>query len=234
MDLGHYKTGQRGSEWHGVYEGDSVELTKAIPDNSIDVIYSDPQYHKSHLPLYGWLATEAMRILRPDGFMLVMCGGLYINQIFRMIDDAGLSFFWKYEFSLTGSATGSVHPRGDHNPIIVRQKSILAYTKGDGRARTVTYGTMAGNGGDKQYHRWGQDVVSARYYIDCFSKEGDVCFDPFGGGGTTGIACGLINRRWLLFDQDAKAVATARARLTGQALPMFAGMEWEQRALLVG
>ena len=39
-----------------IITGDARELAKDIPDNSIDLIFTDPPYAKEYIPLYGWLS----------------------------------------------------------------------------------------------------------------------------------------------------------------------------------
>lgn len=191
-------------------------------DNSIDLIFTDPPYLRDLLPCYEWLANEAARVLKPGGFLLAMCGGNYINKIFRYFDDSGLDYYWKYENGMTGGTAGVVwkhSPDGDkkkHKPISVRSKSIIAYSKGHALSRTGTCGWYEGNGKDKIYHEWGQDVESARYYIDCFTAPDDLVCDPFLGGGTTAEACRVIGRRFIGGDIDPKALTTTAARLRGE------------------
>lgn len=189
-----------------------------LPDNCIDLIFTDPPYLKSLLHVYEWLAVESARVLKPGGFVLAMCGGNHINKIFRYFDDAGLDYYWKYENGMTGGNAGVVwkhSPDGDrhkHKPISIRSKSVIAYSKGRALSRTGTCGWYDGNGKDKVHHVWGQDVESARYYIDCFSDEGDLILDPFIGGGTTLVACGLIDRRCIAADIDPKAIVATIER----------------------
>ncbi len=69
----------------------------------------------------------------------------------------------------------------------------------------------------------------ARYYIDCFTSEGQLIYDPFIGGGSTGLACSLINRRFLGSDLDPYALLLSRDLIKGKGSPMpdetlFAGM----------
>lgn len=82
-----------------------------LADNSADLVFADPPYARKHLDCYDWLAQESARALRPGSFVLAMCGGSYVNQIFRMFDDAGLTFFWQYKVQMIGSRTGLVWPR---------------------------------------------------------------------------------------------------------------------------
>ncbi len=187
-----------------------------LPDESVDMIFTDPPYLRSYLPCYGHLAREAMRVLKPGGFVLAMAGGMYINQIFRLFDDAGLTYFWQFtHLSLNGEA-----PFVWARSVIAHAKAIIAYSKGDGKARIGgVHGAYTGRK-DKAFHEWGQDVDSARYYIDNFSAPGDTVLDPFIGGGTTAVACELIGRRWLGFDVDPAAIETTRNRINGTAFPV--------------
>ena len=197
-----------------------------LPDESVDLIFTDPPYSKDYLPLYEWLGAEAERILRPSGFLLLMCGGSYLNQVFRALDLSGLEYFWKYEMLMQGKNGGVIRPRGNAKvPIISRSKPIIAYTKDGGFPRTGTLGVWTSSGADKRFHHWGQDVGSARYFIDCFSAEGDLICDPMVGGGTTAVACQLINRRFVGFDLDMEACRTSQDRIMNSDamvnLPLF-------------
>lgn len=192
-----------------------------LADNSVDMIFTDPPYLRQYLPCYGHLAREAMRVLKPGGFVLAECGGAYLNQVLRHFDDAGLTFWWLYQLEMTGAKTGVVWPYGNQSVhISTRVKHFAAYSKGRSMARTCTTGKFTSDGGDKRYHIWGQDVVSARYYIDCFSAPGDTVLDPFIGGGTTAVACELIGRNCIGFDIDPAAIEITRNRLAGTAFPV--------------
>ena len=102
---------------------------------------------------------------------------------------------------------------------VARNKPIIAFSKGDGMPRCNVLSGLNGGGNDKRFHHQGQDVESARYYIDCFSKEDDLVLDPFVGGGTTLVACELIGRRGIGFDIDPTALATTRLRIENAEIP---------------
>jgi DNA modification methylase len=200
-----------------------------LPDDSIDMIFSDPPYVKDFIHTYAWLAAEAARVLKPGRFVAVMCGGNYLNQIMRWFDDTGLDYYWLYQFKLNGNRTGIVWKYGNTQvPITIRAKNVIVYSKGKGLPRTATidlYDSAAR--ADKHWHYWGQSVDSHRYYIDCFSAEGDLVLDPMCGGGTTAAACELLNRRCIVGDLDPEALRASVVRLSGSfdALPLFAGLE---------
>lgn len=225
---------ETGPEHAGVYLGDTAVLAEDVPDESVDLIFTDPPYDRDSIPLYALAAEIGVRVLKPGGFLLAMAGGLYADQHLAAMSQH-MAYFWTFHVQLTGRNTGSVHPGGNPIPIITRVKPIYAFVKGWGSPRTVVYDPFGGSGNDKRYHKWGQDLSSARYYIDCFSQEGDLVLDPFCGGGTTLAACKYLRRRWVGFDQDAAAVAQTTHRLENMQLPLFVPeLLIEQQALIAG
>lgn len=192
-----------------------------LPAESVDLIFTDPPYLREYLPCYGWLAREAMRVLKPGGFVLAMCGGVWLNKIYQLFDAAGLEYFWEFHYLIEKGSASYVWNR----QVLSRSKSILAYSKGPSLPRVGGCMSYFTGTKDKAWHHWGQDVDSARYYVDYFSGPDDLVLDPFIGGGTTAVACELIGRRWLGCDIDPAALATTQARMAETdifaALPLF-------------
>ena len=109
--------------------GDARELAESkIATGSVDLIFTDPPYLKEYLWCYGWLAQEAKRILKPGGFCLAMCGGIYLDKIVEAMSEH-LTFFWKFEVMLTSRAAVWRRPG---QVIITGSKPILAYSNGEG------------------------------------------------------------------------------------------------------
>ena len=208
--IGTYQTGPNDTPERGIYTGDARELTKAIPDQSVDLIFTDPPYVKDSIHLYGWLAEEAARILKPGGFLFAYTGVYWKWEVMRQ-----MSQHMDYWFDMVLLNSGSSPVMWNKN-VVSRYKSLLVYTRpGDKpRARVMALSWFEGGGADKRYHTWGQDESSARYYVDCFSKIGDVIFDPFLGGGTTAFVCHQLGRRYLGFEINADTTQIARKRLT--------------------
>lgn len=187
-----------------------------LPDNSIDLIFTDPPYPREYLSCYDWLAHEAARVLKPGGFVMCMAGGYFLNKIYAMFEAVpALNYFWEFHHRSNGDAP-YIWPRF----VVAKTKVILAYSKGEGLPRIKSVlSIFESSSKSKQFHHWGQDIESARYYIDCFSGPGQTVLDPFIGGGTTLIACGLIGRKCLAFDLDAGAIAISLNRLAGAGIP---------------
>lgn len=217
--IGPYLLGPN-DENQGVYTGDARHLALDIPDGSIDLIFTDPPYSKKYLPLYGWLAFMAERILKPGGFLCVLAGGYYLDQVFALMSGNGLDWYFKIEFFVEGDSP-VIFPRR----IVTRTKPVLMWTKGPGVIEIWNMTDVyQGQGKDKRYHRWGQDVGIARYCIEYVLGTGAkdaIVFDPFVGGGATLEACQILGPRFLAFDIDSGAVAESRNRVATFIPPLF-------------
>jgi DNA methylase len=209
-----------------VLVGDSRQLADLLPDESIDLIFTDPPYPKAFLPLYGWLAEVAARVLKPGGFLLTYTGNMYKDQVIAQLGEH-LTYFWDYIALHAGMGT-MVWPKNT----VARHKSILAYVKGAGKPRCRTLGAFTGSGSDKRFHRWGQDEQTARYYIDCFSRPGDLVWEPFVGGGTTLLVCIQLSRHFIGFEIDECMAELARERLSVVQMPLanfgIDQLRWDQ------
>jgi DNA modification methylase len=188
-----------------------VSATQKISNESVDLIYTDPPYPKEYHYLYKWLAKEAVRALKPNGFLIVYAGPYWKDVVMGYLNKE-LQYF--YDFILIHKGNTSIlWPRR----IISGYKSILCYHKKKRKPlpRTNVLGQWNGTGGDKRYHLWGQDENTSRYYIDCFSKEGDLVVDYFLGGGTTAMVCKKLGRNFIGFEKDTEVFKIAQERLSG-------------------
>jgi adenine-specific DNA-methyltransferase len=197
-----------------IYTGDCRELAAMIPSGSVDLVFTDPPYLKKHLALYSWLAVEAKRILKPDGFLLAYSGLYWKSDVMCRINPYMDYFF---DFALVNSGQSPVIW---NRKVIGRHKSVLAYTQkgASPKPRTTVLSFFNGSKADKRYHEWGQDEVSARYYISCFSRPGDLVVDFFCGGGTVPAMCKVQDRRYLAYELDPQMAEVARERVKSAAL----------------
>lgn len=190
-----------------IVTGDAREVSKAIPDESIDLIFTDPPYPKEFLPLYDWLAEMAARILKPGGFLLTYCGQIWKDEIMQMLQKH-LTYFYDF-VSWEPGHVSMVHPLR----IAGMHKSILAFCNGAGLPRKYALSIWKSTIEDKRYHSWQQNLSTASYYINCFSKPGDLVFEPFTGGGTTLYACKQLERNFIAFEIDPATADIARKRV---------------------
>lgn len=193
--------------------GDAIEITKSFNDEMFDMIFTDPPYPKEFLPLYGWLGVEGYRLLKDNRFIIAYAGPYWKQKTMNYLN---VKFDYYYDFILRHNGNTTIlWPK----KIISGYKSILCYVKGKALPRTNVLGFYAGSGGDKRYHKWGQEEFTARYYVDCFTDENDLIFEPFLGGGTTAVVCKYLRRKCIAIELDPKTFEVAVNRLKDTGVP---------------
>lgn len=210
-----------------IEHGDSRNLCAAIPDGSIDFIFTDPPYIKKFLGTYQWLGQEAPRLLKPGGYLIAYCLQRYVDKIMDYFKP-NLRYFWTSASFHKGGKSGMYPDVG----IVNQWKPLLIYSNGKPGPHKV-FNDATYYKPSKIYHDWGQSEECAAYYIGNFTSVGDIVLDPFCGGGTTAYASLQLGRSCITFDIDPLAVEVARNRLSKiQAILLhqeeFASELWTQ------
>ena len=224
--LGPYLLGPNDTPENGIYTGDARELAKAIPDESIDLIFTDPVYQ--NIDDYRWLAETAARVLKPDSACLVFYGIGYAPQTMAALIDGGLSFRWQMVHYMPGQ-----NQRGAYRTFS-NWKAMLWMEKGtkhperhirdlilDRSVRLLPSGVN---------HQWTKNADTVAYYLTAFCSSGAIILDPFTGGGTVPAVCKMLGRRYLAFEIDPDVAETARERVRMTQMPLFV-LEPEQMTL---
>ena len=201
-------------ELNQIYTGDARELAKAIPDESVDLIFTDPPYPKEFLPLYGWLAEEAGRILRPGGWLFAYGAGEYLPDHLSRLGKH-LNYFWVFVLLHNDG-----HPRMWHKRLFSGYKPVMVYTKGHPKLnpwKTTVYIDAK----DKRFHKWGQGIILPLKMLEMLTGPDGIIFDPMCGGGTVPAACKMLGRRWLAFEIDPDTAEAARRRVAQTQPPLF-------------
>lgn len=193
-----------------MYPGDCQELLKEVPDNSIDLIFTDPPWDNKSLYLYECLANEAERTLTTDGFIAVYTGNDKLPEIMEYFSRTSLKWFRMF----AGIQLNS-NSRFFSKKLFANWRPIVVYAKGSLRPLNWMPDAIKTNR-DKKYHPWGQDAEPIRRWIEGFTNDSSIVLDPCMGGGATGAASILAGRKWLGFDKDEDAVRVANERLTTQ------------------
>ena len=208
--------------------GDAFELAaKKVGAGTVDLIFTDPPYAKQYHHCYKFLAAEAARVLKPKGFLITYAGPYWKHWVMMTLGEY-LEYYYDFIMMHKGN-TSILWPRR----IITGYKSLLCYTLKDSKALPVTnvLGKYDGTGGDKRFHRWGQEANTARYYISMFSREGDLVVDYFLGGGTFAEVCKALNRNFIGFERDKETFDIAQARVDGALGPTERGRQYEMEIL---
>jgi ParB-like chromosome segregation protein Spo0J len=176
--------------------------------SSVDLIYTDPPYSKSCLPLYGDLSEFAARVLKPGGLLITYAGVMFLPEVITRLG-AHMRYQWQYVLINECHAT----------PIVDRQvfpgyRPILCHSNGEAQKHDYVHDVFKGIRKHKDLHEWQQSIDEALYFVATLSNPGDLIVDCFGGSFTSAEAVyRLGGRKFLGCDIDPQCVAIGRERL---------------------
>lgn len=231
MMLGPYELGPDG-ENEGIYTGDARILSKAIPDESVDLVLTDPPfgigfkyasgYHddpKEYPDLVRWIVAESNRIIKPGGLCFVYIAQPQLRYIWPLFPDGSRIFAACKNFvQMRPTAV-----QYSYDPIIFWQKPGSEASKHTGRdwhIGNTSPSTFRGMNKAK-FHSCPRPLNTILYLIEHHSILDDVVYDPFLGSGTTVVAAKIIARKWLGFEIMPVTAELARTRVCQTQPPLF-------------
>jgi DNA modification methylase len=182
-----------------------------IPDESVDVIITDPPYPADYIELFDTLGELAARVLKPGGSLIAMTGQLYLPRYLELLSKH-LTYHWTLAYTTPGGQAVQVW----NKEVNTFWKPLLWFVKDerDGRWVSDVINTPV-NANDKDHHHWGQGIDGMTAIVEKFSNPGDVILDPFLGGGTTGVAAKTMNRKFIGVEVDEEHAKKALERIHG-------------------
>jgi ParB-like chromosome segregation protein Spo0J len=188
--------------------GDFKVVTKKIPDNSIQLLLTDPLYNEEAIKDYRDVAEVAKRVLKPGGFLIVYCGTLWIDKIFEAIKSSGLIYHWIGGIYFTDGITKELSRN-----IISRYRPVLFFRKeGQSKHRGLIYDMFA-LPSEVELHHYQQNIEPIKSWIMSLTEPHDTVLDCFLGTGTVGAAAAMEKRKFIGIEIDNKMLATAKARI---------------------
>ena len=188
-----------------------ADVHEHIEPCSVDCIVTDPPYPRGYLAVYGDLARTAARVLIPGGCCLVMAGQSYLPEIVAAMTPH-LRYHWTVAYLTPGGQSVQLWERR----VNTFWKPVLWFVNDPddaGYAGEWVGDVARSDANDKRFHHWGQSESGMADLVHRFSRAGETVFDPFLGGGTTGVAALGLNRLFIGSDSDGAAVKQARGRL---------------------
>lgn len=183
-----------------------------IQPGCVDAIITDPPYPREFLPLYATLAERAAVWLKPGGSLVVMCGHIYLPEIFALMTPH-IRYNWTVAY-LMGTVHASAIARNVRN---IGWKPVLHFVNGENSDDfSISYDVIQSPESDTgTHHKWGQSVVGIERLLELFSHPNQLVVDPFLGGGTTAYVAAKLGRRFIGCDIDEQCITTTRERLNG-------------------
>jgi 16S rRNA G966 N2-methylase RsmD len=193
-----------------LFNGDfRIICRKEIPDNSLNLIFTDPPYGSQHLCLYEKLGTEGFRMLKGCGSLLTYAPQCAFPQIFDCMKNTGLSYWWMITAVSSGGAT-----RMHKQKLWTGWKPILWFVKGN-KLNGVNdiLDIVKSQSIDEVLNIWEHPTVVSDYFIQNLTVENDTVLDPMMGSGTTGISALKLGRKFIGIDIDESNFLASQNRL---------------------
>jgi site-specific DNA-methyltransferase (adenine-specific) len=225
-----------------IYLGDNRDLFARLPDDSVDLVLTDPPYknYRSNRPTahpilkriqHGQFdvelfARESYRVLKSGCHLYCFCDHLTFPGIRTALVEAG----FKYRNCLVWVKNnhGSGDLRGNWAP---QHEFIIFVSKGKpqplrGRRQSNVLGRRPGKGLLEPFpkvsnyrfnHGTTKPVELLQMIIQASSKPDEIVLDPYGGSGSTAVACILEGRRYILSEIDPEYHRIALERISPES-----------------
>jgi site-specific DNA-methyltransferase (adenine-specific) len=197
-----------GGELYRVFVHD---IREGAPDGPwpASAVITDPPYSATSAGLYQNLALAAQDVLKPGGSLLTMCGQANLDKFLAEL--GGCPVELKYQWTI-GYFTPGQSTQVFGRCVKSNWKPVIWHVAGTYTGEHVE-DTIRSDGNDKRFHKWGQSVSGMAALIERFTVPGDLVYDPFCGGGATGVAALLTGRLFVGSDIDEACVKQTAARL---------------------
>lgn len=199
-----------------VVQGDCLEVMKQMPDNSVDLIITDPPY--------GMDYQSNRRQEKHDKILGDKEFPLWIFDEFNRIAKRGVYVFCRWDNLKDIPQPKSVivwvknnHTAGDlYHEHARKWEAICFYPQEDHefikRTSDVIYGKKTSN-----------DLHPTEKPVDVLAEiikanVGDLILDPFCGSGSTLVACKQLNRKYIGIELSEKYCEISRNRLKQESL----------------
>jgi len=185
-------------ELNQIYNVDCLEMMKQLPDNSVDLIVTDPPYgiNIAKDGLIVGKQTKSCLAKRKDYGIQDWDKEIPQKDIFKemfRISKNQIIFGGNYmtDFLKPSRCWVVWDKKNDESPFADCE---LAWTSFDSSVRIFRHrwnGMLQEhmNWKEKRYHPTQKPVKLGHWILDKFAKEGDIIFDPFSGSGSFLIAC---------------------------------------------
>jgi len=218
--LGPYEIGPNDTIENGIYQGNARILSRAIPDESIDLVFCDPVYQ--NIDDYEWLAKTAARVLKPNSVCLAWSENSLQIQCANAMQKS-LSYVTTMHLFMSGVTVGR-HYRN----FFIKTSPCLLFEKGKKNARHKIWDINIGVSNRNKYgniYKWGKDPATVGRWTNAFCAPGLVVLDPFTGSGTVPAVCKMLGRKYLAFEIIPNVVELARERVKNTQPPLFIQQE---------
>lgn len=202
-----------------IWQGDARELAKRIPNESVDLIFTDPVYDR--IEDYEWLAKEALRILKPNKACLAFVDTRH-DAYAQIAMEKYLKYQWKLYYTIPGKP-GALHLYGVYPCTTI----CLYFAKGHIKASPYIPDTFVNSDRPDNGFKWQKNEGIIARWLEAFTKPNDFVVDFFTGSGAIPAVCKKLSRNYWACEIDHERAKQARQRIAMTQPPLFT-VQYEQ------
>jgi len=217
--------------------GDCMEFMKFIPDDSVDLVVTDPPYNvgqkfagenlskKDYLKFMKKWISQTFRILKDGGSFYMFHYFIGMWDIKPILDSFNWEFInliiWAYPNLMPSNKAKRNRYPLSYQPIFYYGKNFkrdlvgkLYKMKVD--ERKDVWLKLATQSNFKKEFRWHpacKPLAVIQKIVIGATEENELVLDPFLGSGTTAVACKQLNRRFIGIEINPEYCKIARERL---------------------
>ena len=197
-----------------IVTGDARVLAERIPDESIDLIFTDPVYDR--IEDYAWLAETAARVLKPNRACLVWCSNVKQFEV-----HTAMLPFLRFVLPLNYTKIAKTYAAHRYRAFLW-STPCLWFQKGEfvhNWLIDTVIDVMQGNSivtalaPPSDTYKWHKNPEAYVSWLKAFTKSGDLVWDPFAGSGSLPIECKRLGRNFIASEIKPDIAEQARARL---------------------
>jgi DNA modification methylase len=202
--------------------GDAFQLIKNIPENSIDLILTDPPYDRAeeYMDRLTNMQKQAMvdeywRILKREGNLATFCG--YVDQFtwYEKLTTKGFKYLRQLIWVYKNPSHGKFRVVQQARTFIMAHETILLFARGDKHYFDnkgvveiswflhPAYSGLRRSAEGNPEEKLGvtpKPLKIARVLISRLCPPKGTVFDPFSGYGTFGVAASQLGRNFIGFE----------------------------------
>jgi DNA modification methylase len=189
---------------YGVYYlGDARKLIKYLPNECIDVIFTDPPYglgygNYDNENVFFELEDELYRVLKRNSWFIFFYTIKKIPNVFKL---RRFEYAWQIICYYSATQTKSFLGVRNYTPVFV-------FKKGNPEVISKKYDVIFAEElpivKEKVENPLFKPTFTISVLLDMFSKENDLILDPFAGYGSIPIVAEFFKRRWIAFEIDSE------------------------------
>ena len=203
-------------------QGDCLELMKGIPDNSIDMVVTDPPYR-----LVGGGCTnktkkdgifdrenvssgkpEVYRVLKPGTHCYIFINGRNLKGLQEAAEKAGFQFqnllAWRKQ-----NKTANRYYMNQLEFTLLLRKGKARTINNRGTSNCLDVPNIIGT----KNHPTEKPVELMQILVENSSQPGETVLDPFMGTGATGVVCAATGRKFIGIELDQGYFEIAKRRM---------------------